>query len=91
MAESTVAIIDRLLMAPIKVTQDGRPAKITALEAIMRRLLQEEIEGNARASAILRKYKQLIRRNDEKRPQVVFAENDYSRSFASYQPERRDG
>lgn len=85
-AENTVAIIDRLLLTPIKVTQKGTRAKITALEAIMHRLLQQEIEGNSRASRVLRKYRQLVRRKDERRPQVVFADASPARSPANIQP-----
>lgn len=89
--ESSVAMIDRLLLNRIKVTQDGREEIITILAAIMRQLLQQEVKGNVRASAVLRKYKTLIRRKVDNRPQVVFADNEYSRSFDDLGPKRGDG
>lgn len=90
-AESTLAIIDRLLMTPIKVTQDGQNTKITALTAIMRQLLKEEAGGKASASRVLRRYRQLVRRAEERRPEIVFADTDYSRSFASAPREPANG
>src|SRR5579871_5478890 len=72
--ESTLAIIDRLLLAPVRINRNGKPAVITALEAIMYQLLRAEAAGEARASAVLLKYRELAKHDGEKRPQIMFAD-----------------
>ncbi|HVW74263.1 MAG TPA: hypothetical protein VHC39_11535 [Rhizomicrobium sp.] len=77
-APGALAIIDRLLLMPIRVTHDGGPAKIPAIEAIIRELLKEEAAGSTGASRVLRKYRRLVQRVDEQRPTAIFVENEYS-------------
>lgn len=79
---NTVAFIDQLLLTQIAITREGEIKKVTALEAIMLQLLNAEKEGNAGASKVLRKYRALVSRKADARPQVVFVENNYTRSFA---------
>jgi hypothetical protein len=54
-------MIDRLLLAPVQTTLNGKPKKITALEAIIYQLLRQEQAGDTKASAALLKYEDLVR------------------------------
>jgi hypothetical protein len=89
--DSTLAVVNRLLLAPVRTSLNGRQVKITALEAIVYQLLRAEAAGDVRASAVLLKYMGLAKRDSGKRPLIVFADSDYSQSVASYQPSNSDG
>jgi hypothetical protein len=75
-SESTLTVIDRLLLVPVRTSLNGEQATIPALEAIMLQLIRAEAAGDARASAVLLKYKELAKRDGAKRPQIVFADSD---------------
>jgi hypothetical protein len=89
--ESTIAIIDRLLMSPVRTSLNGREATITALAAIIYQLLQKETAGDGRASRVLLRYEALGRKSTVKQLEVKFPESDYTRSLAKRQPEHGDG
>ena len=80
--ENTVAIIDRLLLAPVQTTLNGKTAQMTALEAIIYQLLQKQLGGDAQAGRVLLKYEELVTHEDEKRLDLRFIDTDYTRSFA---------
>jgi len=46
--ESTVAIIDRLLTTPVRITLNGEPTRVPALEAIVVQLQLKQLGGNVR-------------------------------------------
>jgi hypothetical protein len=89
--ESTIGIIDRLLMSPVRTSLNGREATITALAAIIYQLLQKETAGDGRASRVLLRYEALGRKSTVKQLEVKFPESDYTRSLAKRQPEHGDG
>lgn len=80
--ESTLAIIDRLLLAPIRTSLNGKETRITVLEAIIYQLLQKEIAGDTRASRALLKYEELAKRGANQRLEIEFVDSDYTRSLA---------
>jgi hypothetical protein len=82
-AESTVAVIDRLLLAPTKIILNGESRKVSALEAIVFQLLQKAMSGNGRAHRALLKYQKFASLNLEKRLELTFVDSEYTRAFAS--------
>jgi len=86
---STLAIIDGLLMCKVRVSGGSGDQYITALEAITRQLIQEEVAGNARASRVLLKYEQLARQEIRPSQHILFADDPYSQRLAT--PEPSDG
>jgi hypothetical protein len=91
MLESTLAIIDRLLLAPVQTSLNGKPTRITVLAAIMYQLLQKELAGDARAGRALLKYDELIKHGADKRLEIEFIDSGYTHSLAGDRPESRDG
>jgi hypothetical protein len=81
--ESTVDIIDRLLLEPVQVTLNGEPKKIPALEAILLQLVQKAKSGSDRAHRTLLKYQEFASQNLEKKLRLNFVETDYTRAFAN--------
>ena len=87
--EITLAIIDRLLLAPVQTSLNGKVTRITVLAAIMYQFLQKEVAGDARAGRALLKYEELARHGVENRLELEFIDSDYTRSLAEDQPESR--
>jgi Family of unknown function (DUF5681) len=55
-----IAIMDRLLSEAITVVDQGKPKKITVLEAILRQIWMKEMAGSKRAAALRMRYQDLI-------------------------------
>jgi hypothetical protein len=89
-SESTVAIIDRLLLAPVKIVLNGEPRKVSALEAIVFQLLQKAMSGKGRAYRALLKYQEFASLNLEKRLELTFVDSEYTRAFASQDLDKND-
>ena len=81
--ETTVALIDRLLISKVAITFNGEPRTVTTLEAIVLAMLQKAIAGDIRALRTLAKYQEFAASNGDKKLHLAFVDNDYTRSFAS--------
>jgi hypothetical protein len=81
--ESTVAIIDRLLTTQVRITLNGEPKRVPALEAIVVQLQLKEIAGNIRAARTLLKYREFANRNGKKRLELTFVASEYTTAFAT--------
>jgi Family of unknown function (DUF5681) len=81
--ESTVAMIDRLLAAPVPITVNGEIMSVPAIEAIVLQLMQKEMAGSAPAARALLKYREFANQNGEKRLQVIFVESDYTKALSA--------
>jgi Family of unknown function (DUF5681) len=88
-AESTVTLIDRLLVAPVKIVKNGVPTTMPALNAIMYQLLQKSMLGNKKAERALREFEAFASRNMTKRFEIIFVDNEYTAAFSTSQPEDR--
>jgi hypothetical protein len=84
--ESMVAVIDRLLGAPVLMTINGEAKKITNLEAIVFQLLQKEMAGNQQAARTLLKYREFASRNIKKRLEITFVDNPYTNALSNKFP-----
>jgi hypothetical protein len=80
--ESTVAVIDRLLLRQIRLSLNGETQKETALAAIVLQLLQKAMSGNVRASRALVKYQEFANQSLEKKLDLTFLESNYTRAVA---------
>lgn len=89
--ESTLDIIDRLLLTSVQTSLNGKATRITILAAIMYQLLQKELAGDVRAGRALLKYEELAKRGAGSRLEIEFSDSDYTRSLAGDQPGGRDG
>ena len=89
--ESIAEIVDRLLLAPVKLSLNGETKHVPALEAIVSQLQLKEIAGNARASRVLLKYREFANQHSERQLQVIFVDNDYSSAVSHGTPKRDNG
>jgi len=81
--ESTVAMIDRLLAAPVHITINREAKKVTALAPVVFQLLQKEMSGNQQAARTLLKYREFASRNSRKKLEVTFVDNPYTDALSS--------
>jgi len=79
--ETTVALIDRLLIAKISITFNSEPRIVTTLEAIVLTALQKMAAGDMRAARTLAKYQEFAARHGDRKLELAFIDNDYTRSF----------
>lgn len=82
-SESTVDLIDRLLLEKIEVTIDGTPTQVTVLAAIVFKLLHAELGGDAMAGRVLLKYQQITKRVIDRQIHLMFAVANDARSLGS--------
>jgi hypothetical protein len=83
-------IINRLLLARITTTVNGRKKTITVLEAIMTQLFQKVIAGDARAFKTLQRYRHIVARDVGMQLEVSFVEHGGIQMPASRERERGD-
>jgi hypothetical protein len=81
--EGTVAILDRLLTRVVPIKINGKLNRMSALEVIINQLVQQELAGSVRASRVLLKYMQLANSTSEKKIELRFVEDDYTRAFST--------
>jgi hypothetical protein len=77
-AMTTAEIIDKLLLAPIVITEKGSARPVTTLEAILLQLWRKELDGNRRALAARLKYEELDQRNTKATTEITFADSPYT-------------
>lgn len=80
--ETAAEMIDRLLSVGLRISVNGKSQQATTLTAIMYALYQKAIAGNIRAKRALLKYDEFAKMNSERKPQLVFLDNDYTRALA---------
>ena len=85
-AENTVELIDKLLLKPVEITVGEKSRRVTTLEAILFRLWQKEVLGDARALKIRLKYQEFARQHSKPRIETVFVDNEYTAAFAAVPP-----
>jgi hypothetical protein len=88
--ENMVTLIDRLLMAPVKIVKNGMPTKMSAINAIVHQLLQKSLSGNKKAERAVREFEAFATRNMTKQTEIVFVDSEYTAAFAAARPEDRN-
>jgi hypothetical protein len=81
--ETTVELIDRLLLKPVEITVGEKSRRVTTLEAILFRLWQKEVLGDTRALRIRLKFQEFARQHTKPRIETVFVDNEYTAAFAA--------
>ena len=77
-AGSLVNVIDRMLLAPVRVTHDGEPREIATLEAIVLQVLQKALSGNARARRVFLRYLEFASQGSRKEVKLRFVDTTYT-------------
>src|ERR1700733_736312 len=81
--ETTIELIDKLLLKPVEITVGEKSRRVTTLEAILFRLWQKEVGGDTRALKIRLKFQEFARQNTKPRIETVFVDNEYTAAFSS--------
>ena len=89
-AETTVELIDKLLLRPVDIDVAGKPRRVTILEAILYRLWEQEVHGNTHALRIRLKYQKFARQQSKPRIETVFVDNEYTTAFAAVPLKKED-
>ena len=74
-------MIDRLLLAPVKITRGGEPKWVTTLEAVLEQLWSKGIAGDRRARAVYLRCRELAPQAADGKVQITFADSEYTRTF----------
>jgi hypothetical protein len=88
--ETTVELIDKLLLKPVEITVGEKSRRVTTLEAILFRLWQKEVLGDTRALKIRLKFQEFARQHTKPRIETVFVDNEYTAAFAAVPQIERD-
>jgi hypothetical protein len=89
--EGALAILDRLLTSPVSITVSGELKQVSAVEAIVLRLLQKAMSGSLRACQALSKYQEFASRHSSKSLELIFAESEYTKALAAFISGTDDG
>jgi hypothetical protein len=74
-------MIDKLLLASVKITRDGVSKRVTTLEAILEQLWSKGIAGDRRARAVYFRCLELAPQVADGKVQITFADSEYTRTF----------
>jgi hypothetical protein len=76
--ESTVAIIDRLLLRPRSMSFNGEKSMVPTIDVIVLQLLRQEMSGSHRARKALLKYQEFANRGTRRGLEIRFAKSDHA-------------
>ena len=82
-SKNAVETIDRLLLRPVNVSENGRRRRAPTLEAILIQLWAKEFAGDQRALRTRLKYEELARRNRPPDLEIEFVDSDYTRALVA--------
>jgi hypothetical protein len=89
--ESLVAMTDRLLLSPVKLTLNGEVHTVAALVAIISQLQLKAMAGSTQASKILLKYRAFANQHAERQFKVIFKDTEETTATATAVPESDRG
>jgi hypothetical protein len=76
--DSTIEIIEQLLLCPRSISLNGEPTQLPTINVIILQLMQKEMAGSLRAGNALLKYEEFATRRTERKLEIYFAGNDYT-------------
>lgn len=82
-SRSAVEWIYQLILKPVEITLNGETRKVPTLEAIVTLVSLKALSGDQRALALQLKYKAFGAQNSERKVEIVFIDNDYTRALAA--------
>ena len=78
-----IEILDALLLAPVDITENGKPRRVSAIEAILLQQLQKEMSGDIRATRVRLNYTEFAADQSEKSGvEVVWVDNEYTKMLS---------
>jgi hypothetical protein len=78
-----IEVIDKLLLTPVTVTENGRASQMPAVAAIVLQLLRKELSGNRRALTVRLAYEALAQQYAERKLEIRFVDSDYTQALSS--------
>jgi hypothetical protein len=82
-AESSLAVIERLLFEPVEVVKNGEPTRMSSAVAIINQLMQKSFSGEKRAARVLQKYAAFANRDGATQLEIVFIDNEYTAALSA--------
>jgi Family of unknown function (DUF5681) len=89
-AATTAEIIDKLLIAPIDITEKGNARRATVMEAIGLQIWRKAIDGDPRAVDVLLKYRELAQQHPQMPSEITFGDNAYNQNCGRTPPSEMD-
>lgn len=77
-----LATIEQLLIKSVEVVKDGEPTKMSALEAMLYRLVQKSVAGDRKAEQAIHKFEEFALQHSAPQVEIVFVDNEYTKAFA---------
>jgi Family of unknown function (DUF5681) len=78
-----IEVIDKLLLTPVTVTENGLASQMPTVGAIVLQLLRKELSGNRRALTVRLAYEALAQQYAERKLEVRFVDSDYTQALSS--------
>jgi hypothetical protein len=78
-----IEVIDKLLLTPVTVTENGLSSQMPAVGAIVLQLLRKELAGNRRALTVRLAYEALAQQYGEWKLEIRFVDSGYTQALAS--------
>jgi len=82
-SECALAMIDRLLIAPITLKINGESERLPTIKAILLQLTQKELAGDARAARVLLKYSDFAAQHSKRQFEVVYVDSEYTQALSN--------
>jgi Family of unknown function (DUF5681) len=79
-AATTAEILEKLLLAPINITENGNARRVTVMEAIGLQLWKKAADGDPRAIDVLLKYQDLAPQESHVPTEITFGTNPYDQN-----------
>jgi Family of unknown function (DUF5681) len=79
-AATTAEIIDKLLLAPINITENNITRRATVMEAIGLQLWKKALDGHPRAADVLLQYQELAPQDPHVPTEITFGTNPYDQN-----------
>lgn len=89
--ESTLSLLDQLLLRPRSMSLNGEKLQLQTIKVILLQLLQKEMAGDRRARNVLLKYRELVGRTDAQKVELRFADSETARATTEIEPGGENG
>ena len=89
--ESTLDLLDRLLLIPRPMTLNGEKMKLPTIKVILLQLLQKEMAGNRRARSTLLKYREFAGQTNAQKFELRFIKSEAAEASSEIGSGKGDG
>jgi hypothetical protein len=77
---TTAEIVEKLLLAPIDIIENGGARRATVMEAITRQLWKKAVDGDPRAVDVLLRYQELAEKHPQVATEITFGDSSYDQN-----------